>query len=128
MPIFIPAVLLLLATNFVVVGELRWTFLLQAVVRWAIIITASYLLAARRPGWRGALRSAGAAVAITTLAVFLEVSVYVLTGRAAADRRGPALVLAILMMGPICGLAGGLAGAGASEIRRRLRHKHSLAQ
>jgi hypothetical protein len=117
--ILIAAIFFILATNIAVAGEFRWGTAIQAVLRWSIIVAVSYLIAAQQRGWWGALRSVSAAVAVTTIAVFLELSVYVLTGRAAAERQGPALVLAFLLAAPVSGLVGGIIGVSASEIHRR---------
>ena len=117
--ILFSAIILMLATNVFADGDLRWTIILQAVLRWSILVAASYLIASARPGWRGVLRGVGAAIVIVFIVVFLELSVFVLTGRAAAERQGPPIVLGFLMAAPAIGFVGGAVGAGAAEIRRR---------
>jgi uncharacterized membrane protein len=119
--IVMAGVSLMLLTNLVVSRDVRLSGILQTVLRWAIVVTASYLIASRRRGWRNTLRSLSAAVLIMFIAVFLELSAYVLEGRAAAERRGPAIVLAMLLAAPVSGLIAGIVGASASEVRRRLR-------
>ncbi|HEX8394085.1 MAG TPA: hypothetical protein VF665_17210 [Longimicrobium sp.] len=111
---------MMLVTNAVVNRDIRLTGVLQTVLRWTITVGASYLIAARQSGWRNTLRAISAAVLITFIAVFLELSESVLTGRAAAERRGPAVVLALLLAAPVTGLIAGVVGACAFEFRRRI--------
>jgi hypothetical protein len=84
---------------------------------------AAFLIARRsgRPG--NAVRAVSTAFVSAALAVLISTTAYVLYGGAAANRHGPALLLAFIVSASLVGLLSGGAGAMAGWYAHRQAHR-----
>ena len=96
-------------------------------VRLVVCGVGAFLIARRssRPG--NAVRAVSASFVSAALAILISTTVYVLYGGAAANRHGPALLLAFMGSASLVGLLSGGAGAMAGWYAHRQAHRGPIA-